>query len=217
MDVYNDVSYIAVPRDEECVLNAVQIGKLIDEPPTTIRDWANNYANHLYIKKINGRFTYTEASVDQFKIIKILVRDKGFSHKQIKEHIERCGFKYSKNDSGLISPENQLPFQAVAESLALENKKQFENFLIQFVQKQQETQNEFFERMKIENAITIQETIESELQKHIESIQDELKNTQEMIKKETKLHESMLKTHENFEKEQENHRGLIYKLKHIFK
>ena len=70
---FYDVPYHIIPNDEECVINASQIGKRIGEAPSTIRTWANQYEEYLYIKKVNGRFVYTEKSVIQFEFIKKLV------------------------------------------------------------------------------------------------------------------------------------------------
>ncbi|NFT08132.1 MerR family transcriptional regulator [Clostridium botulinum] len=157
---YTDVSYFHVPEDSECVLNAVQLSKLIDEPDTTVRSWADKHQQFLYIKKINNRFVYTQASVNQFKFIKDLCRNKNFTHKQISEHIKQHGFKYQSYDSGLVNPEDPLGFQALSSALALENKKQLQEFLSSFIEYHQQENNKLVESIKSEISLTVQDQME---------------------------------------------------------
>jgi hypothetical protein len=51
---FDDVSYVGVPEDDECIVNAVQIGKQLDLPPHIIRSWADEFEEFLYIKKKRG-------------------------------------------------------------------------------------------------------------------------------------------------------------------
>ena len=136
MDFY-DVPYHIIPNDEECVINASQIGKRIGEAPSTIRTWANQYEEYLYIKKVNGRFVYTEKSVIQFEFIKKL-RDKGFPHVTIEEIIRNNGFDCDI-DSQTIKSGNPIELQALATGLSLENKKQFEQFMVLMMEQQEKT------------------------------------------------------------------------------
>lgn len=158
-----DASYYQVPTDEECVLNAVQLGKLIDEPATTIRTWAGLHEQWLYIKKINDRFVYTQASIDQFKFIKDLCRHKNFTHKQISEHLSKHGFNYSQYDSGLVDPKDPLGYTALSSSLALENAKQLKKFMEKFVEFQKENNKILIKEMKKEVSTTVEEKIEESL------------------------------------------------------
>lgn len=176
MDIYNDTTYNSVPDDNECVVNAVQIGKRIEEPPHTIRMWAEEYEDYLYIKKINGRFTYTEASVSQFEFIKRLRREKDFGHAQIKEQIRIHGFNYNNFDGGLITEEG-----AVAIGLSMENKRQMKEFLQAFMEMQNANNDLFIENLKNELSITVQESVEIELKKQSvelnNTIKEELSDT----------------------------------------
>ena len=176
MDIYNDTNYKSIPEDSECVVNAVQIGKRIEEPPHTIRMWAEEYEDYLYIKKINGRFTYTEASVSQFMFIKRLRREKDFSHAQIKEQIKIHGFNYNNFDGGLITQEG-----TVAIGLSMENQKQMKEFLQAFMEAQTENNNIFIQNLKNELSITVQESVEMELKKQsvdlTNTIKEELSGT----------------------------------------
>ena len=168
---YNDVSYTQIPNDDECIVNAVQIAKRIGETPSTIRTWAGLYEEYLYIKKINGRFCYTEASVEQFQFIKELVKNKGMSHKQVEDIIKKQGFQYAKYDGGLISLEDPLGFQALASAIAIENKKQLEEFLFNFMQYQKQENDKLKKELMDEVSISIDEILEDKLREQKNEIQ----------------------------------------------
>ncbi|OSA95774.1 UNVERIFIED_ORG: hypothetical protein B2H93_04955 [Clostridium botulinum] len=200
---YTDVSYSHVPEDSECILNAVQLSKLIDEPDTTVRNWADKHQQYLYIKKINNRFVYTQASVDQFKFIKDLCRNKNFTHKQIAEHIKQHGFKYQSYDSGLVNPEDPLGFQALSSALALENNKQLQEFLGAFIKFQKEENNKFIQSIKTEVSLTVQDqledsmtTIESQLEQQKED-NKKLNKQLENVRQELELTKNITQSLEN--------------------
>jgi len=176
---FSDTSYFQVPEDNECILNAVQLGKLIDEPATTIRSWADKHDKYLYIKKVNDRFVYTQASIEQFKFIKDLCRNKNFTHKQITDHIKQHGFEYSKYDSGLVDIKDPLGYQALASALALENQKQLKQFLTDFVQYQEESHEKLIESVKTE----VEQTVQEQLEESMSGIQKELELQREENKK----------------------------------
>lgn len=177
---FSDTSYFQVPEDDECILNAVQLGKLIDEPATTIRSWADKHDKYLYIKKVNDRFVYTQASVEQFKFIKDLCRNKNFTHKQISDHIKQHGFKYSKYDSGLVDVKDPLGYQALASALALENQKQLKEFLKDFIEYQDNRDEKLSENINLQVEQTIieknDEQTEHIINKNKEYIDDLDKN-----------------------------------------
>ena len=163
MDNFNDVSYFKVPNDEECILNAVAVGKLIDESASTVRLWGDMYEEFLYIKKINGRLTYTQASVLQFKFIKELIREKKFTHKQIYDHISKLGFSYAKYDGGIVNPEDPLGFQALSASLSLETQKVLKQFLYDFVKYQDNFKDSLRQELKEDLSISVEEIVSNKL------------------------------------------------------
>lgn len=160
---YTDVNYKSIPEDNECVINAVQLGKRIEEPPSTIRTWAETYQDHLYIKKVNGRFVYTEASVEQFLFIKDMCRNKRLQHKQILALVDKHGFKYGAFDAGLVNPEDPLGYQALASALSVETQKQLSIFLNSFMQYQHENNTRIIENIKNEVSITVDEVVTERL------------------------------------------------------
>lgn len=167
---FTDVNFHNVPKDNECIINAVQLGKRIDEPPSTIRTWAESYEDYLYIKKINGRFVYTEASVDQFRFIKEMHRNKGMSHKQIADIISKHGFQYGDFNSGLVDPKDPLGYQALASAIAVENQKQLSDFLVKFVQYQEENNKLVIEKIKNEVALTVDEIVDDKFNEFKEEL-----------------------------------------------
>ena len=184
---FNDVNYKNMPTDDECVVNAVQIARRLGEQPHTIRMWAESYEDCLYVKKINGRLVYTEASVSQFEFIQKLIRKNKFTHAQIREHIDKHGFEYTKFDSGLVTPEDPLGFQALAVALSMENNKQLQLFLGEFMQLQEENNQKLISSIKEEVAMTVQDIVEIELENHYKAIEEELKVTRETNEKMDKL------------------------------
>lgn len=188
---YNDVSYSSVPDDDECVLNAVQISKMVGEPASTIRLWADMYENFLCVKRINGRMVYTQKSVNEFKFIQALIRDKKFKHEQVNEQLSKRGFEYSKYDGGLINLEDPLGFEALASQIMLKNGEQLKEFLMKFVEYQENFKKEMKEDIKTEVAIAIDEHMDVKL--------DELKSYIDKRELEYKQQDeeriSMLKAH----------------------
>lgn len=162
-EIYNDVNYSNLPSDDECMLNAVQISKIVGEPASTIRTWAERHQNNLYIKKINGRFVYTQASVDQFKFIKILCREKNMTHEQIYDHISKKGFEYQKYDSGLINPEDPLGYEALASQIMLKNQNMLKEFMVEFVKYQEQREDSLIAKINNEVAITVDERLDEKL------------------------------------------------------
>lgn len=160
---YNDVSYSSVPDDDECVLNAVQISKMVGEPASTIRLWADMYENFLCVKRINSRMVYTQKSVNEFKFIQMLIRDKKFKHEQIYEQLSKRGFEYSKYDGGLINLDDPLGFEALASQIMLKNQEQLKEFLMKFVEYQEDFKKELKEDIRTEVAVAIDEHMDAKL------------------------------------------------------
>lgn len=160
---YNDVSYSSVPDDDECVLNAVQISKMVGEPASTIRLWADMYENFLCVKRINSRMVYTQKSVNEFKFIQMLIRDKKFKHEQVHEQLSKRGFEYSKYDGGLINLDDPLGFEALASQIMLKNQEQLKEFLMKFVEYQEDFKKELKEDIRTEVAVAIDEHMDAKL------------------------------------------------------
>lgn len=174
-EIYNDVNYSNLPSNDECILNAVQISKLVGEPASTIRSWAEKHQNNLYIKKINGRFVYTSASVEQFRFIKSLCREKKMTHDQIEEHLNKKGFQYQKYDGGLINPEDPLGYEALASQIMIKNQDMMKQFLMEFVKYQEDFKEEIKSDIKSEVAITVDDRMESNLNEFKDGFKEELK------------------------------------------
>lgn len=209
---FTDVNFHNVPEDNECIINAVQLGKRIDEPPSTIRTWAESYEDYLYIKKINGRFVYTEASVDQFRFIKEMHRNKGMSHKQIADIISKHGFQYGDFNSGLIDPKDPLGYQALASAIAVENQKQLSDFLVKFVQYQEENNKLVIEKIKNEVALTVDEVVDDKFNEFKEELLKEYRIEREATIKTMDMVSNLNAKLEERKEEYNNKKGFLSRL-----
>jgi len=192
---YNDVSYSSVPNDDECVLNAVQISKMVGEPASTVRLWADMYEKFLCVKRINGRMVYTQKSVNEFKFIQMLIRDKKFKHEQVYEQLSKRGFEYSKYDGGLINLDDPLGFEALASQLAIKNGEQLKEFLMRFMEYQENFKKELKEELKNEVAVSVDEHLEDKLNEFKSEMQIFIDQRELEYKKQDEERISMLKTH----------------------
>lgn len=209
---FTDVNFHNVPEDNECIINAVQLGKRIDEPPSTIRTWAESYEDYLYIKKINGRFVYTEASVDQFRFIKEMHRNKGMSHKQIADIISKHGFQYGDFNSGLVDPKDPLGYQALASAIAVENQKQLAEFLSRFVQYQEENNKLVIEKIKNEVALTVDEIVDDKFNEFKEEFIKEQQEEREATFKTMDMVSNLNAKLEERKEEYNNKKGFLSRL-----
>jgi len=179
---FDDVSYVGVPDDSECIKNAVQIGKELDIPPHVIRSWADEFEEFLYVKKINGRLTYTQKSVDQFEWIKAM-RDKGYGIKHIREQLKVKGFT-DNNDLGLINTNDISLMESIRTDVGIEVKNQLKDFLMEFKNLQEQIELQKEESRKIELELVIDEhnqMSEENMKKHID---EKILNQSSLIKNE---------------------------------
>lgn len=163
MDNYNDVGYMNIPDDSECLVTAVHISKIIEEPPHTIRSWADEFEDFLYIKKINGRFSYTNKSIEQFEFIKKLRREKNFSIKQIKDQLKIKGFHYEDNENGLINTDDINLMESIKVDIGIEVKNQLKDFLNIFMEAQQLENANLLNSIKTDVEQTVQELLEESM------------------------------------------------------
>lgn len=224
---FDDVSYVGVPDDNECIVNAVQIGKQLDLPPHIIRSWADEFEEFLYIKKINGRMTYTQKSVEQFEWIKAM-RDKGYGIKHIRDQLKLKGFTYENNDLGIINPNDINLMESIKTDIGIEVKNQLKDFLSDFIRYQKDNNEKLITQVKTEVEQTVQEQLDNsmaeineklqlqveenkKLSEQLSSIQKELSVTQELNSKMDSLKQSMEQRKKEAE-EQNQHQGLFGKL-----
>lgn len=181
---FDDVSYIRVPEDNECIVNAVQIGKQLDLPPHIIRSWGDEFEDFLYIKKINGRMTYTQKAVEQFEWIKAM-RDKGYGIKHIREQLKLTGFTHEDNSLGIINPNDVNLMESIKTDIGIELKNQLNVFLTHFLKEQDLVNANLAIDIKTELEQTIQEQLEgsmSEINKKLESQIEENKKISHQFK-----------------------------------
>ena len=211
IDKYNDVEYIEIPTNEECMVTAVKIGEILEEPPSRIRKWAEYHEDNLYVKKVNGRFAYTQKSIDQFKFIKDLKLNKNMTHEQIKQHMHKHGMQYSKYDGGLIDPKDPFGYEALSSAISQKTENQLKEFLVKFVEYQDHNNKELIKSITSEVEQTVQDQIEesmSEIEKELElqkesnkqlsqqlsDVQQELSLTKETNQKQLELQSQQIQT-----------------------
>lgn len=189
MDRYTDVNYKEIPKDEECYVTAVKIGEILELPASTIRKWAEYHEDNLYIKKNNGRFSYTEKSIGQFKTIKELKFNKNMTHEQIKQYMSKRGKGFGEYDGGLVDPQDPFGYDVLATKISMKNEEMLKNFLSTFIQYNQEENIKMLETIRTEVSLTTQEqvkesmsTIESQLKEQREENKKLLDELEEMKK-----------------------------------
>lgn len=206
---FNDVEYKNLPNDDECITNAVQIGRRLNEEASTIRSWANTYEDYLYIKKTNGRFQYTDKSIIQFEFIKKLRREKQLPHSQILEIIKENGFNQDCIGEELSNSKNPIGFQAFAEAMGIENRKQFELFMNLMLKQQQDNNELLVDNLKSEISSVVEDLVENKINdmakqnKALEMKLDAFNERIENFNKESmliyELQQKLINRHEEYE------------------
>lgn len=230
MDNYNDVGYTNIPDDDECLITAVHISKIIEEPPHTIRSWADEFEDYLYIKKINGRFSYTNKSIEQFEFIKKLRREKNFSIKQIKDQLRIKGFHYEDNENGLINTDDINLMESIKVDIGIEVKNQLKDFLNMFIEAQQFENTKMINSIKTEVEQTVQEQIQESMSGIEKELQEQKESNEKLSQQLTDIQQELAVTHdlndkmdnlkllmeqrkkENEEKQEQESKGFLSKL-----
>lgn len=182
MDKFNDVEYKSIPKDEECMVTAVKIGEILNEPASRIRKWAEYHEDNLYIKKVNGRFVYTQKSIKQFEFIKDLKQNKGMTHEQIKQYMKKHGIECEKFSSGIINPNDPFGYEVLSSAIAQETENKLKEFMGMFIQYQEK------------NNIELVNLIKSDIEQIEQSVDDRLKLSEEKITNQTEKIQENIKT-----------------------
>lgn len=200
MDKFNDVEYRPIPNDDECMVTAVKIGEILNEPASRIRKWAEYHEDNLYIKKINGRFVYTQKSIKQFEFIKDLKQNKGMTHEQIKQYMSKHGIETENFSTGVINPNDPFGYEVLSSALAQKTETKLNEFMNMFIQYQEANNIKLTESIKLDVEQTVQEQLKESMKdvnkqlekqkeqneillKYVDSIQKEVSVTKEMNEK----------------------------------
>lgn len=175
---FTDVDYEEV--NPEMTYTAVQVAKIIQEDISTIRSWCSEkgFEKELDIKRVNGRRIYNAKDIENLKFIKTL-RQKGMPIKQIKGYISKKGFQYREYDSGLISPEDPMGFDVLADRILEKSNAQMESFLKKIIQYNEEFKNELLSEQKRIN----EEFRDEILEQHEVLLQENKKDIEDFNKK----------------------------------
>ncbi|MBS5307756.1 helix-turn-helix domain-containing protein [Clostridium sp.] len=214
---FTDVSYSELKDD--IYYTAVQVAEILNEPVTTIRNWAKDesFGDLLELKRENGRRKYTKKDIDNLKFIKELV-DKKYSYTQIREIISKRGFSFGEYNSGLINPNDPLGFEALAIQITQKQdekleimKNQILDNLKTFMEIYAEAQNQ-----KLNYALDeFNESLDSKLERH-ESSTRKLLDDIETNQKNRDL-ELLDNFHDNLEESQNNFKSSLNEIKETFK
>ena len=115
-----DVSFTETDIKEErpFYYTTSQVAIMLGETDSAVRVWCNQFKDILKIETSGRNRTFRQEDIDQLKIIKSLIRDKGFSHKQVIEHLSK------KEDEILnevaVADKDPLAVQSIAVALAKE-------------------------------------------------------------------------------------------------
>lgn len=197
MEKYSDVEFHEIPKDEECIVTAVKIGEIIGEPASTIRKWAEYHEDNLYIKKINGRFVYTQKSIKQFEFIQDLKKNKNMTHEQIRQYMEKYKFSEENEISSLINPKDPFGYEILSSALAQQTEDKLKLFMNQFMTYIEEVNERNANRIKED----IEQTVQEQIKESMKEIKKEISVTKEMNDKLDKLRLAM---EERKEKNREN-------------
>lgn len=214
---FTDVSYTELKDD--IYYTAVQVAEILNEPVTTIRNWAKDesFGDLLELKRENGRRKYTKKDIDNLKFIKELV-DKKYSYTQIREIISKRGFSFGEYNSGLINPNDPLGFEALAIQITQKQDEKLEimrnqilDSLKTFMEIYAEAQNQ-----KLNYALDeFNESLDSKLERH-ESSTKKLLDDIETNQKNRDL-ELLDNFHDNLEESQNNFKSSLNEIKETFK
>lgn len=197
MDKYNDVEFYSVPNDDECMITAVKIGEIIDEPASTIRKWAEYHEDNLYIKKINGRFAYTQKSVKQFEFIKDLKKNKGMTHEQIKQYMKEHGLQYEKFSSGLINPNDPFGYEVLSSMMAQQMEEKLKTFMTVYMEYNKVSNKDMMESIRVD----VEQTVQEQLKESMNSIQNELDENKKILLKQSEENKILTDKLNSIEKE----------------
>lgn len=214
---FTDVSYTELKDD--IYYTAVQVAEILNEPVTTIRNWAKDesFGDLLELKRENGRRKYTKKDIDNLKFIKELV-DKKYSYTQIREIISKRGFSFGEYNSGLINPNDPLGFEALAIQITQKQDEKLEimrnqilDSLKTFMEIYAEAQNQ-----KLNYALDeFNESLDSKLERH-ESSTKKLLDDIETNQKNRDL-ELLDNFRNNLEESQNDFKSSLNEIKETFK
>ena len=174
------------PVENQIYLTAPDVAREINDDEKRVRHWGDAFGDikQCGVFKINGRKKYTPQTIEAFKFIKELIDNKGFSHAQIRDYIQRNGFK-NENDEieGLVNTNDPLGYQALATALTVECR----NLLDKYNNDTQAALNNFantiMETITTQVALTVDDVISEKMEQQKKELLEELSITKETNEK----------------------------------
>lgn len=183
-------------NDDEVFYNYVQAAELLGEHDSTLRYWVSSLNDILKIDTTSTRTVrITKADLENLRYIKKLVRDYGYSLKQVRLY---CGDMFDK-DSKTINMDNQLQIVRFMDDLSeCINRKmitfkdetfaEYKNLMIDFLKSQAQL-NEDFKRELCQSMTDISakngeefEAIKNKIISSTDKVSETAKKTNEILK-----------------------------------
>lgn len=172
--------------ESQIYLTAPEVAKEINDDEKRVRHWGDVFGDlkQCGVYKINGRKKYTQQTIEAFKFIKELKDSKGFSHVQIREYIQKNGFKNEKGEiEGLVESNDSLGYQALASALMVECK----NLLDKYNNDTKTALNEFanivMDTINTQVALTVDDVVTEKLEIQKQELLKEILLTKEIDEK----------------------------------
>ena len=226
---YIDVEYHDAKQEingEESVrYTAVQVSDMLGIPVSKVRYYMQCFENILDLEYSNNMKRMTKVSVEKLKYIIKLKDEDGLTIKQIQEY---CDKKDPFEGGKLKAPNNPLAVDVFVEKLTLELTNQLEEFknsLLEEIKAGQVKSNEELEEQVSEMVhVIVSEKVE-DVSNNVNQMVGELKQTQEDTIAEIKefkkewatISLEEIKRWEQANKDREANKGIINKIKKLFK
>ena len=226
---YIDVEYHDAKQEingEESVrYTAVQVSDMLGIPVSKVRYYMQCFESILDLEYSNNMKRMTKVSVEKLKYIIKLKDEDGLTIKQIQEY---CDKKDPFEGGKLRAPNNPLAVDVFVEKLTLELTNQLEEFkksLLEEIRAGQVKSNEELEEQVSELVhVIVSEKVE-DVSNNVNQMGGELKQTQEDTIAEIKefkkewatISLEEIKRWEQANKDREANKGIINKIKNLFK
>lgn len=221
---YHDAKH-EINGEESIRYTAVQVSDMLGIPVSKVRYYMQCFENILDLEYSNNMKRMTKVSVEKLKYIIRLKDEDGLTIKQIQEY---CDKKAPFEDGKLKAPNNPLAVDVFVEKLTLELTNQlteFKNSLLEEIKAGQVKSNEELKEQVSEMVhVIVSEKVE-DVSNDVNQMVGELKQTQEDTLTEIKefkkewatISLEEVKRWEQANKDREANKGIINKIKNLFK
>lgn len=192
-------------RGEPLYYNTIQVAQILGENDSTIRYWTKYFDDILKITISNKMKRYKKDDIEKLKFIRKLIREDGFTLKQVVEYCTEKGFDIEK---GTIDNNNPLAIQSFISAMTVHMDDEILSMQNKIIKAQEdmfkhmlEIQKENNELIKEQIALKVDEVVSEKMDYYFNKIDSrELDKTNEMNEKLDNIKQLM----EERKKESEN-------------